>query len=153
MAVAAMMMSMALLGATPAPAPARAAAASCTATLTFDLDRRSFAANGASAHFTAARLAGFLTRATALLRPIIDDGCRRDARLRQRITGYRRLTFVSASGATEGDFFHDPDGPATALTFEYSFAEDDLRLPPAGAIREALGCVAPPAGHECAPDD
>lgn len=112
-----------------------------------ELNRDSFARNGAGRRFRDAELAVFNAKAQVALRTAVGEACRERLVRPSTAKTVRRLEILSASGATEPHFY-----PArkAMLRFEWDFAEENLAIPEKRAIRAALACWSNPRGRSCA---
>jgi hypothetical protein len=136
-----------LFAALLAGAPASAAPRGCANHWAVELDRDSFAHNGAGRTFTAAQLAAFRTRVQAQLRTAAADACAGKRVPIPRAASIRRVRVFSASGASEPHFY---SSGKSALNFEWVFAEEGLAVPPRSTMVGGLICWANPAEPLCA---
>ena len=127
-----------------AGAPARPG---CARHWTVELDRPSFAHNGAGRTFTAAQLAAFRARLQAQLRSAAGDACAGKRVPAARAAAVRRVRVLSASGATEPHFYAGARG---TLNFEWVFAEEGLAVPARSNMVGGLICWVDPAEPSCA---
>lgn len=111
-----------------------------------ELDRESFAHNGAGRTFTGGELADFRTKIQAALRTAAADACRSKRLSSSRAAGIRRVQVFSASGASEPHFYSATKG---TLNFEWVFAEEGLAVPPRATMAGGLMCWADPAEQAC----
>jgi hypothetical protein len=130
-----------------AAVPAAAAPKGCADHWAVELDRDSFAHNGAGRTFPAALLAAFRAKVEAQLRIAAGDACGSRKLTVARASAVRRVQVHSASGASEPHFYSD--GKAK-LHFEWVFAEEDLAVPPRADMVGGLICWANPSEPACA---
>ena len=133
---------LAALLATSAPAPS-----ACADHWQVELDRESFAHNGAGRTFTPAQLAAFRTKVQAALRVAAADACRGKKVAPSRAASVRRVRVFSASGASEPHFY---SAAKETLNFEWVFAEESLALPARATMVGGLVCWANPSEPMCA---
>jgi len=119
----------------------------CASHWAVELDRDSFANNGAGRTFTAAQLAAFRTRVQAQLRTAAADACAGKRVPSSRAAGIRRVRVFSASGASEPHFSSTRNG---TLNFEWVFAEEGLAVPARSNMVGGLICWADRAEPLCA---
>lgn len=126
---------------------AAATPSGCAGHWAVELDRDSFAHNGAGRSFSAARLAAFRSKLEGRLKSAIGAACK-SGRVRPAMAkSVRRVRVFSASGASEPHLYRHPGG---GLAFEWVFAEEDLALPPAQDIVAGTACWTDPNGAACA---
>ncbi len=126
---------------------AASASPGCANHWAVELDRDSFAHNGAGRTFTAAELAAFRTRVQAQLRTATADACAGGRVPPSRAANIRRVRVFSASGASEPHFYSTRKG---TLNFEWVFAEEGLAVPARANMVGGLICWADPAEPLCA---
>ena len=119
----------------------------CASNWAVELDRDSFAHNGAGRTFTAAQLAAFRTRVQAQLRTAASDACAGGRVPSARAAAIRRVRVFSASGASEPHFYSTRKG---LLNFEWVFAEEGLAVPARSTMVGGLICWADPKEPLCA---
>ena len=112
-----------------------------------ELDRESFANNGAGKTFSAAQLTAFRAKVTGALRTAGADACRGKKVPSSQAAGVRRVRVFSASGASEPTFYSPAKG---TLNFEWVFAEEGLAVPPRATLVGGLICWANPSEKMCA---
>ena len=132
-----------LIAALAAGAPAQPG---CAAHWTVELDRPSFAHNGAGRTFTPAQLAAFRARLQAQVRTAAADACAGKRVARSRAAAVRRVRVLSASAATEPHFYAGGTG---TLNLEWAFAEERLAVPARANLVGGLICWADPAEPLC----
>ena len=130
-----------------AAAPAESAQPGCADHWQVELDRESFAHNGAGRTFKPAELAAFRAKIQAALRTAAADACNGRKVAPARAASVRRVRVFSASGASEPYFYPAEKG---ALSFEWVFAEENLAIPARADLVGALVCWANPTKKACA---
>jgi hypothetical protein len=111
-----------------------------------DLDRDSFANNGAGKTFTPVDLAAFRVRIQAALRSAGANLCNGKRVTSLQAAAVRRVRVLSASGASEPHVYSAAKG---TLNLEWVFAEEGLALPARTSLGGALICWANPADKMC----
>jgi hypothetical protein len=132
-----------IVAATAAPGYARG----CADHWQVELDRDSFAHNGADRTFKPAELAAFRTRIQSALRTAAADACKGKELPPSDATAIRRVRIHSASGASEPTFYSPFTG---TLNFEWVFAEEGLAIPARADMVGGLICWAKPDEKMCA---
>jgi hypothetical protein len=141
------MTSSLLIAALLAAAPASAAPRGCADHWKIELNRDSFAHNGAGRTFSDGQLAPFNAKLQIALRTAIAEACREGLVRASAAKAVRRLEILSASGATEPHIY--AAGKAT-LHLEWVFAEENLAIPEKRDIRAGLACWTNPRRRACA---
>lgn len=126
---------------------ADAAPHGCADHWTVELDRESFANNGAGRTFTPVDLASFRRKMEAALRTAAADACTGGKVSPLHAAGIRRVRISSASGASEPHFYSRAKG---TLNFEWAFAEERLAIPARATMVGGLACWANPKENLCA---
>ncbi|MFL6736378.1 MAG: hypothetical protein ACJ8F4_04890 [Sphingomonas sp.] len=111
-----------------------------------ELNRESFAHNGAGRNFTAAELTLFRARLDAQLKSAIAAGCRQGRVKEGDAKKIKRVQISSASGANEPTLYLHARG---SLAFEWAFAEEKLAIPPAKEILAGSACWTSPRSTDC----
>lgn len=122
--------------------------AGCADGWAVQLDRASFGNNGAGRSFADRRLEAFRAALETTVRGAVSSACADGAIDAAKVAVVRRLTVQSASGAADPTFFGD--GDASALSLQWTFAENDLTIPSEMELRDGLVCWTDPASDECA---
>ena len=138
------MIGMILFAALAAATPAKSG---CAGHWAVELDRDSFANNGAGRTFSAARLAAFRTQLEVRIKSAIGGACKAGKVRPALAKSIRRVKVFSASGASEPHLYRHPGG---GLALEWVFAEENLALPPAKDIVAGTACWTDPNGAACA---
>ena len=126
---------------------AKPAVRGCADHWAVELDRESFANNGAGRSFTAAELTRFRSRISTALKAAVADSCAHAKVSRQRAAAVRHVRVLSASGATEPHLYA---AGRDRLNFEWVFAEEKLGVPDRKSIGEGLACWVNPNEKACA---
>jgi len=112
-----------------------------------ELNAESFASNGAGRTFSGAELEAFRAKVQEQLKSAIGEACRSGAVKAATAKDVHQVRVSSASGAS--DPFLYAVAPGT-LSFEWTFAEENLAVPPAKDIVAGAACWTDPNGPACA---
>ncbi len=121
----------------------------CADHWTVEIDRASFANNGAGKTFTPAELEAFRGKLRDALKSAVGEACRKGKVRLASAAGIRKVLVLSASGATEP---HAYAAGKEALNLEWVFAEENLAVPSRSEIVEGLSCWTNPKGRYCGPE-
>ena len=132
----------------PAPAAVVTPAAGCADGWAIEIDRETFANNGADKKFPEARLAAFRQELEKGVRGAVGAACREGALDPAKAKAVTRLLVRSASGADDPVFF-EMEQPKS-IELEWVFAENDLTIPSEMELRGGLVCWSDPESELCA---
>ncbi len=122
----------------------------CSAGLVVMIDRESFASRGGNPPFSSRQLDDLAKSAAGKFKYVVDGMCNNGRIDAARISGFRTLLIQSASGATETLVYEDQTRFPGALILQWTFVEEDLRLPDLTDITDGLTCWADLTASMCA---
>jgi hypothetical protein len=120
---------------------------SCADHWKIELNAESFTNNGAGRTFSAAELEAFRGKVQAQLKAAIGEACRTDVVKPGSANAVQRVIVSGASGASDPFLYAAAKG---TLNFEWTFAEENLAVPPAKDIVAGAACWIDPNGPACA---
>ena len=100
-------------------------------------------------NFPAARLDDLEHRLGTAFHTAADGLCGDDAKLARALKPVSSVVARSGAGASEPNFYLDPEQKGT-LVFEWYFADADLAVPPRADVEQGLRCWAEPERKDCA---
>ena len=136
-----MILALAALIAAAEPAPR-----GCADHRSVELDRDSFASNGAGRTFTGEQLSAFRPKIAAALKTAVGAACRKGSVRTTLAREVRTIRVFSASGATEPHLYA---AGKQQLNLEWVFAEENLAIPSRAEIVGGLTCWANPRASAC----
>jgi hypothetical protein len=136
-----MILALAVLIAGAEPAPR-----GCADHWSVELDRDSFASNGAGRTFTGEQLSAFRAKVQSALKSAVGDACRKGSVGPTLAREVRTIRVFSASGATEPHLYA---AGKQRLNLEWMFAEENLAVPSRAEIVGGLTCWVDPRASAC----
>ncbi|MEO6214441.1 MAG: hypothetical protein ABIO86_00300 [Sphingomonas sp.] len=120
----------------------------CSNGIAIGLDRPLMARDDGT-NFPAARLDDLKRRLGTAFHAAADGLCADDAKLARALKPVSSVVARSGAGASEPNFYLDPEHKGT-LVFEWYFSDADLAVPPRADIEQGLRCWAEPERKDCA---